>query len=106
MIPVACIPDRKYSTVTPDSPKLPEGWAIEGLWTGMNTGNPKYTEVTTDAVTNTQVENANRIVVSYTSPETGAKEYRTIHGADSVAQIGSLINYTTKRVSPVGRKST
>lgn len=88
-----------------DGRALPEGWRIEGLWTGVKTGGAEYTPVNTRTVTDAQIAGADRIVVSYTSRRTGVTDYRMIGRATSKRQIGSIIRYTTRRVSPVGRRS-
>lgn len=84
---------------------LPEGWRIEGLWTGIGSSSESYTEVDTRRVTDAEIASADRIVVSYTSRRTGVTDYRTIHGAESKRQLGAIIRYTTRRVSPTGRGS-
>ena len=83
---------------------LPQGWRIEGLWSGIGAGNPRYKEVGA-RISDSEIEAADRIVVSYTSRRTGSKEYRTIHGATSKRSVGSLIRTTVKRTSPVGREN-
>lgn len=83
---------------------LPEGWRIEGLWTGIGAGNPSYKEVGA-RVSDSEIEAADRIVVSYTSRRTGSKEWRTIHGATSKRAVGNLIRRVTRSVSPVGREN-
>ena len=84
---------------------LPEGWRIEGLWTGIAAGNPDYREVDNRTVSDAEIGSAERIVVSYKSRKTGVVDHRTIHGAANRAQLGAIIRYTTRRISPVGRRS-
>lgn len=85
---------------------LPEGWRIEGMWYGIASGNPDFREVHNQRdITDSDIQSADRIVVSYTSRRTGNVDYRTIAGAMSKKMIGNIIKYTTRVVSPVGGRS-
>lgn len=85
---------------------LPEGWRIDSLWTGIASGNPHNEPFPKGKQpSDAQVANADRIVVTYTSRKTRQVEYRTIAGAMNKAQVGALIRYTTRVVSPVGNRS-
>jgi hypothetical protein len=89
-----------------DKRPLPEGWRIDGLWTGIASGNPHYQAFPKGTQpTDAEVSNADRIVVTYISRKTGVTDYRTIPGAMSKRQVGAIIRYTTRRVSPPGRTS-
>lgn len=84
---------------------LPEGWRIDGLWTGIASGNPHYEPYPKGTQpSDAEVANAERIIVTYHSRKTGETEHRTIAGAMNKAQVGALIRYTTRVVSPVGKK--
>lgn len=84
---------------------LPEGWRIEGLWYNISSGNPDYREVNPRTVTDAEIASADRIIISYTSRKTGVTDWRTIPGADSKVMVGNIIRYTTRRVSPPGKRS-
>jgi hypothetical protein len=85
---------------------IPEGWRIDGLWTGIASNNPHYHHYPKGTQpTDADVAAADRIVVTYTSRRTGVTDYRTIPGASSRRQVGALIRYTTRRVSPPGKRS-
>jgi len=85
---------------------LPEGWRIDGLWTGIASGNPHYEQYPKgQQPTDAEVANSERIVVSYFSRKTGVTDYRTVPGAMNKRQVGALIRYTVRVASPPGRKS-
>lgn len=89
-----------------DDRPLPEGWRIDGLWTGIASGHPEYQQFPRGVQpSDAEVAAADRIVVTYTSRRTGVTDYRTIPGATHKRQVGSIIRYTTRRVSPPGKRS-
>lgn len=76
---------------------LPEGWRIVSL---HREGHKPEVITKGGKVTDDAVANADAIRVSYTSRSTGVTSYRTIHGAESKAQVGDLIRNVTRVVSP------
>lgn len=76
------------------SKSLPDGWRIVSLHS--EGAKPKMTTRPSDA----QILAADAIRVAYTSRRTGLTTYRTIHGAKSRAQVGTLIRNVTRVVSP------
>src|SRR3954453_17443820 len=81
-------------------PQLPQGGHIAGLFYGT-------TEVPADDdTTDSEIDEADAIVVYYRSPKTGVDTYRTVHGAPSKQGLGNVIRYTTRVVSPVKRGRT
>lgn len=70
------------------------------LWQYGRTGEPTREEVNSRTVTDAQIQDADTIVVSYTSKKTGVTQYRQIHGAMGRDQLADIITHVTRIVSP------
>jgi hypothetical protein len=80
------------------SKPLPEGWRIVSLhW--ADDRDPKIIPPR-GRVNDAQIASADAIRVSYRNRRSGAIAYRTVHGANSKAQVGALISNTIRVVSP------
>lgn len=73
---------------------LPPGWTFEALYYVDGKRMVPNTDPTDD-----EIAGADAIIVAYT--DSLGKDYRTIHGANTRKKIGSLINTTTTKESPV-----
>lgn len=79
------------------SKPLPDGWRIVSL---HREDEPPTIIPKGGRVSDADIESSDAIRVSYTNRSTGVTSYRTIHGADSKAQIGDLIRTVVRVVSP------
>jgi hypothetical protein len=76
---------------------LPDGWRLVSL---HQSGQEPRIITARQRVSDADIARADAIRVSYTSRRTGLTSFRTIHGANSKAQIGDLIRTVTRVVSP------